>query len=501
MIKKTIRFLSKIFLTIICTMLVGIALYCSFRMGYSIALRNHGNVYITEVGRFSESARELKNPNRGFYFMCGFRISDDRPVDYYASLFKSFSNSNASLVMIQINLQEYAEGLISEKGLEEINNLFHAMSQFDKQYIVRFLYDWNGENEIVEPERVETILGHMEQLRIIFLEYHDIIYLHQGLFIGNWGEMNGTAHLSSMKELTEKLLEVTDNEIFLSVRMPAQWRKITQIAEPNISSYAEEHISRRIGLFNDGIMGNYSDYGTYGKISRSEVGDFTHWNRTEELIFQQELCKYVPNGGEVIKDNEYNDFVNALANLKQMHISYLNWDYDRSVLDKWKEYVIADDSVYHGMDGLTYIERHLGYRLLIKNVGLDYKKTEDVLTVKIDLQNVGFAPVYKPEEVYLQIVNVETKASQSYLLETDLSKLSGGNEDETILPIIYEQKLTGFNEGTYEIYFWIKDVDSATPIYLGNEQEMEEYGYKIGTIHIEGLRESIDKFLIKIKKK
>lgn len=502
MIKKPIKLIRKIFLIITGLILVSVALYFSFLFGYKLAMRNHGNVYITEVCSFSETTKELSNPNRGFYFMHGFRISDEKDENYYNALSKHFCGSHEhNLVMIQINLQEYADGPISTKGLEDIHNLFRAMCQFDKQYIIRFLYDWNGENESVEPQKVEIILGHMEQLREVFSEYNDIIFVHQGLFIGNWGEMNGTMHLDSMKELAEKLLEVTDNEIYLSVRMPAQWRKITQMADPNLSAYAEGHITRRMGLFNDGMMGSYSDYGTYGKDSRSIVGDFTHWNRIEELNFQDELCKYVPNGGEVIIDNEYNDFPNAINNLKQMHITYLNRDYDRNVLEKWKEYIISDGTIYNGMDGLTYIDRHLGYRLVIRNVDLSYKRNEDLLAVKVDLQNVGFAPVYKPTEIYLQIVNKETKFLRSYLVQADVSKLSGGKEAELILQIFHEQKLTGFSEGTYDIYLLMKDIDSGMPIYLANEQAFEEYGYKLSSIDIEKLKESVDKYLIELIKK
>ena len=85
------------------------------------------------------------------------------------------------------------------------------------------------------------------------------------------------------------------------------------------------------------------------------------------MIWQNLLCRYVPNGGAVIINNPLNDFENAVATLKKMHVSYLNYDYDQEVLDKWSS-VIVGKGVYQGMDGLTYIERHLGYRILINDV-------------------------------------------------------------------------------------------------------------------------------------
>lgn len=38
------------------------------------------------------------------------------------------------------------------------------------------------------------ILMHMEQLSYILREYSEKIFSLQGLFIGNWGEMNGTRY-------------------------------------------------------------------------------------------------------------------------------------------------------------------------------------------------------------------------------------------------------------------------------------------------------------------
>ena len=75
--------------------------------------------------------------------------------------------------------------------------------------------------------------------------------------------------------------------------------------------------------------------------------------------------------GEVIVDNPYNDLENAIADLKTMHVSYLNEDYDRNVLDKWAGTVVNTDDCYDGMDGWSYVERHLGYRLWIAGAAFE----------------------------------------------------------------------------------------------------------------------------------
>lgn len=136
---------------------------------------------------FAESSRRLSNPDRGFYYIYGYRITDE-PVDYATDLRDRTREDDATrLGMMQINLREYRTGAISEEGLSNVRQLFAAMADSDKKWIVRFLYDWNGENEQYEPENLDIILQHMEQVGDVLREYHSCIYTLQGLFIGNWG--------------------------------------------------------------------------------------------------------------------------------------------------------------------------------------------------------------------------------------------------------------------------------------------------------------------------
>lgn len=446
--------------------------------------RNHGNVSVVTY-EFTESARELKNPNRGFYKIYGFILSDEGE-DYESIINQQMCNDNATtLAMIQINLHRYRDGAISQEGLKNIDELFQALEARGKQYLIRFLYDWDGKNEEEEPKNVEIILNHMKQLEGIFKRYENIIFVHQGLFIGNWGEMNGTRYLGNMQELASQLEDVTGNKTFLGVRMPAQWRQITEIGEISEDVLTSSDIAKRLSLFNDGMLGNEGDYGTYGTQSKETVGLRSAWNREEELSFQEELCKFVPNGGEVIAENPLNDFENAVKDLSTMHVTYINRWYDQKVLYKWAETKVSEDGCFDGMDGLTYIERHLGYRLLIKETKALYDFWTDKLSVSITLQNVGFAPMYKKPELYMVLQNEQSKTDYIYQLEDDVRVLSGGSDKDYLFTIQKELSLAGMEAGEYSIFFFMKDADSDMHIQLANEQEQEEYGYLIGVMQIE----------------
>lgn len=428
---------------------------------------------------FEETARELPNPGQGFYYMYGFRITDEE-VDYQALIESRFAEEcHNKLAMIQINLQEYREGEISPKGLENLDALFDALQSLDKQLIVRFLYDWNGENEIYEPEKIEIILRHMEQSEEVLRKYKDKIYVMQGLFIGNWGEMNGTRYTSmeDLQKLSQELIQVTDESTYLSVRMPMHWRRCTGQYDP---FPAKGSMASRLGLYNDGMLGSESDYGTYGNSDTTKEKRFSYWSREDELEFQNILCRYVPNGGEVIVNNEYNDFDNAVKDLARMHVSYLNRDYDQNVLNKWAETTVTE-GVFTGLDGLTYIERHLGYRILIRDVQTSYDFWGDTLSLTVNLKNVGFAPVYTDYDLLLTIYNESGDVVYSEKLDQDIRRLYGGEDAGKLLAVRQEISLEGWETGTYTVYLKIQNAENGQQMELANEERMTDKGYKIAT--------------------
>ena len=78
--------------------------------------------------------------------------------------------------------------------------------------------------------------------------------------------MNNTTHMGNgeMETLIQKLDDVIDPSIFLSVRTPAQWRtivgeyhgtKVPRCPQPNLLS----SLASRLGLYNDGMLGSAND--------------------------------------------------------------------------------------------------------------------------------------------------------------------------------------------------------------------------------------------------
>lgn len=436
---------------------------------------------VTESFPFTESSRQLRNPNRGFYGLYRFFITED-DVDYRQIVKETYcSDQDTKLTHVQICLQAYKEGAIGEKGLANIEELFCELETLDKQLIVRFIYDGEGQNELYEPESLDIILQHMQQLGPILKEHSSRILVVQGFFTGNWGEMNGTRYNSDedLQRLAVQLASVTDESTYLAVRMPAQWRRIMS------SDTLNGMLSGRLCLFNDGMLGNESDYGTYRPENVVGADPLQRKYPEEELVFQKELCRTVPNGGEVIHDNIYNDFEHAIDGLSERRITYLNKDYDPAVFDKWKKASWEGEDCFRGMDGYTYIERHLGYRLFISNASVEYNEEKSSIDVEVSLRNVGFAPLYKNTKIKLVLYHDELGQCPPIDMRCDVHKLTGGDETEAVETAYAKVHLDELQRGDYEVYFYMEDADTGEAILLANEEEEEEYGYHIGMISVQ----------------
>lgn len=467
--------------------------------------------------QYQESADALDNPYIGWYTIQGYLLSEDasfslpQPSDET----KGTEELHKGLSLIEINLKNYAGYDLTDYALEQINSILSAWSKTGNQLILRFLYDWDGQNLQSEPKELSQILRHMEQVGPILNQYAASVYLIQGIFVGNWGEMNNTAHLGDgqMQALIEKLADVTDPSIFLSVRTPAQLRSIVKSLVPiDKNSAFSGTLDARLGLYNDGMLGSANDTGTYGdkkaKDIETEPGDTNYsdaWIREDELAFQNELCRYVPNGGEVIIDNEYNDFYNAIKDLATMHASYLNSEYDSAVLDKWKTAVYHADNVsqssletdtdtkalnsvevsdvFDGMNGYDYIERHLGYRYVLRDSKLEFHPLfDDTAVLTVDVENVGFANCYRPLDVTVNVVsNATGECVSSVYVDTDPRFWNSGETTEFAVPIEV-RKLE--RDANYTIYLSCEDATLGRMILFGNEQDLTEYGYEVGKVTV-----------------
>ena len=74
-----------------------------------------------KIETFKESDKKLTIVNRGFYRLYGYTITDES-IDFDELMKNTLGlDEEYSLELIEINLQKYANGDISEKGLDNID--------------------------------------------------------------------------------------------------------------------------------------------------------------------------------------------------------------------------------------------------------------------------------------------------------------------------------------------------------------------------------------------
>lgn len=427
-----------------------------------------------------EGSMHLKNPYQGFYQLYGLTLTNDDISKAEELAARIAKDENHVLALLEINLKNFRDEPLSGAALTQLDRVFSLCSETSHQFIVRFLYDWDGKALETEPDSIELIETHMEQVAHYVNQYKEHIYLLQGIFLGDCGEMHHSKHMEaeSMTRLLKKLADATDESIYLSVRTPAHWRIINNRTVPLTEEEGfSSGIASRLGLFNDGMMGSDIDLGTYGTSSFVDsTNPADKGTREEELEFQNRLCRFVPNGGECVLDNSFNDFENAITDLKKMNVSYLNSGHDMAVISKWKNSVFqstdSSEKVFDGMNGFDYIKAHLGYRYVLENAALDYAAHlfHPSASLSLSIKNTGFSPAYKKFTSALLIQNSETGAVTETEIPFDNRGLNSDETAEISIPL----DLNDFEEGMYRIYLRMQDKTTGLPIRFANEGLAEQ---------------------------
>ena len=466
---------------VICTALAVYALY------YIISVR-HLNVEYTPAFT-EESAQSLDNPYRGFYRMSGYILSDgQKPSKAVSWCKKSCKDNPYSLMLLEINLKNYSNTSISTNALKQLNKILNECTRAKKQVVLRFLYDWDGQALSSEPSDLSQIKKHISQLSSTVNSYADCIYILQGALIGNNGEMNNSNYndINQIRQIMEELDQNIVPDIYLAVRTPAQLRGVLRTRNPLSSTNAwHGTLESRLGLFNDGMLGSVYDLGTYDDTPlQSDSAIDEQGTRSEELIFQEKLCQYVPNGGEVTVDNEYNDLDNAITDLFQMHVSYLNSEHDADVLDKWKSSVYTGNTsdasdVFSGCTGYDYIDSHLGYRYVMKQSSIDFHPVfSDTATLYITVSNVGFSSAYIKFDTSLILTDQDTGKSQKIETSIDNRSIAGNDSSEFKINL----DVRSLKKGTYTVSLRMKDSRTKTYIHFANKDYEDSKTVPVGIL-------------------
>ena len=359
--------------------------------------------------KYQASDKNFANPERGFYMAMEVYRADGTGIAD-ASL-----NANRlqgrSLVLLEFHLKDYVACDISEDYLEMIRLKFQALRRGGNKCVLRFCYS-NGFAESDKPwdAPIDQVLRHIEQLRPLLQEYYDVIMVVQAGFVGSWGEWYYTQNYTEdapRKQLVDALLDAVPAERQIELRTPAFKMNLYGHSLADTLTRAEAHLhteKARLGGHNDCYLKTSNDNGTF-----NGAGERAYW-AAETL--------YTIMGGETCGWSAYcncepqPDFANAhgvLADMAIYHFTYLNINYDRDVLKKWKSQGCFEE-----------IEKRLGYRYILESGQFTKAPAAgEPFRIILKIRNDGFAPAQNPRDAYLVLTDPNGEVVKTWPLNSD----------------------------------------------------------------------------------
>ncbi len=399
------------------------------------------NVQDTVKVSYEESFEIITNPERGFYTHQQYATDD---VNSLSELFVKNARSNGlSLILTIYYMKDFRDKLISEEYLQRIKNNMQAIRDGGCKTVLRFAYT-SSESQKPWDAPWSLTEQHIEQLTPILEEYVDVICVLEAGFVGVWGEWYYTDNyifqpaedeFAARREVLDALLTALPKDRMICVRYPkAKLFTFGLEYTDTISidrAYDKSDISR-LAFHNDCFLADQDDRGTFGG------------NRNHRKYWQWET-KYVAMGGETCAPSSYAECANALQQFENYHWSYINNDYNKTVLSGWRANGCMDE-----------IRRRLGYRFVLTE-GEFSKKAEqgNPFTIKLELKNVGWAAPFNPRNVEIIFISKNNQDKKYKIQLNNDPRFWFAGETVTIeaeMGLPEEMEL-----GVYEIYLNLPD--------------------------------------------
>lgn len=395
------------------------------------------------------------NPERGFTEELGgeLKLSDSKnhvvktDADWYFDLDDpdNADRKTQTLVMLMYYLYNYKSKDLTDKLLKGFDEDMQILRDHGFKCVLRFAYDWNSNKDA----ELKWVKRHIEQLKPHLASNADVIYVLETGFVGQWGEWyysknfgNETQELNAnRRQVLEAMLDAVPKDRFLLVRYPLI--KLSYLGDeiPLTSQEAFSGSNRaKIGHHNDAFLADWGNDGTYGRNGEGPDDDPI----LRQYIASETL--YVPNGGETnVEGSTAAEKIYQIATteMSEYHWSFCGSTYSEDVTNRWRTHGIFDE-----------LNRKMGYRYELVSAELpDMGAQGSSQTIKIQIRNVGYAPLYNARPVYLVLRN--TTDTIPVRLQTDPRKWLPNGELTTISETITIPDDAPI--GTYDLYLHMPD--------------------------------------------
>lgn len=404
----------------------------------------------TTVNYTADNTTIFANPERGFYTELDHVVTKKKPhcvKDRKDEIREYYINKDKkSLLLVLYYLDNFkSTATLPEEVLKGFDEDMQALRDLGVKAILRFAYtDDDNNDQIGYDAPLSIVESHIGQYKSHWEANADVIYVFQAGFVGAWGEWYYTSNFGnkesrmndSRRALVDTLLAAVPADRYIQLRTPIF--KTDYVGDTKALTVDEAYsgtAKARIGHHNDAFLYGDNNQGTYVDTA------------TQKPYLAKETL-YVPIGGETdILDAEQAaedaSYERTTGEMSRLHWTFLQGEYSQTVTDMWRENGTFDE-----------LNRKMGYRYqLVSGTFSDEVKQGEKLSVKLQIRNVGYAPLYNERSAYIVLKNGNKKYALK--LATDpRTWLPNG-----VISSVDEQLTIPANvpEGVYQLYLHLPD--------------------------------------------
>ena len=346
-----------------------------------------------------------------------------------------YNNDSANYANHVQNFVGGADIPLNAGALLSISNTLLSVRNNGGSVVTRIAYTWDGYGGC-ECDDFEMVLTHIRQVAEIYNCFTDVVAAVECGVIGAYGEMHTSRYTDSghANRIIDTWLTAMDASIPLLVRGPNYLlgyigETADKVAYESDSLSAEKRAKlNRLGFYNDGYLGTWWDYGTWGAMTRDQGRAYL---RTRP---------HLPYGGEFATVTEeyfngdsskaYQLFDPARHNLvKEWYDTHLNYlrTIESTGMTIYQEmekrtFRIADYAFdgmpdlheYDGKDLRVFCRDHMGARYVVRAARADAACTN----LTLEIENTGFSSARFPLCAQIHFVQgSETLTASAALLD------------------------------------------------------------------------------------
>ncbi len=390
---------------------------------------------------FTESTDNVVNPERGFYV--GYNLVEPQRA-------ANVRAAGHTLALSIVRLDAYRDKSLDSALLTTLDTGLAAARAAGIKVILRFTYN----SSFSADASKSRILGHISQLKPLLEDNADVISVMQAGFIGAWGEWhsstNGLDNDDDRSDILNAILAALPSHRGVQVRTP-MFKAAAFGSDGLTESEAYTGSERaRTGHHNDCFLASASDLGTFA----SPVATWQSYVATDG--------QFTAIGGETCAVYEARtNCAAAVAAMESQHWSYLNREYNQTVIDGW-----IDDDCY------GEIQQRLGYRFAFEQVAhSEAVAPGGVLDLEVAVRNHGFASPFNKRPVEIVLSN-GTARHTVMLADLDARQWKAGETSTFSVRLRVPADVT---PGTYSVAVRLPDEsaglaeDARFAIRLANE--------------------------------